>query len=91
MTNRTAITTPLWVRLGIATITAALATLAAVSMSWGGLPPAAGKHLVGGALLVLPLVLAAKLEWSTPASVVFTYFVYFVLSMSVMFIFRRKN
>lgn len=91
MTNRTAITAPLWVRLGIATITAALATLAAVSMTWGGLPPAAGKQLVGGALLILPLVLAAKCEWTALASVVFTYFVYFALSISVMFIFRRKS
>ena len=91
MANRTAITAPLWIILGMAAIVAMLLTLLAVSISWGGMAPVAGKPLTIGALLVLPLIIAAKCEWTIAASAVFAYFTYFVLSFAVMFVLIRKK
>ena len=51
----------------------------------------AGKPLTLGALLVLPLVIAAKCAWTIAASAVFAYFIYFVLSFAVMLVLMRKN
>ena len=91
MTNRTAMTAPLWIMLGMGAIVAMLLTLVAVSISWGGMAPVAGKPLTIGALLVLPLIIAAKCEWTIAASAVFAYFTYFVLSFAVMFVLIRKK
>ena len=91
MTNRTAITAPLWIMLGMAAIVAMLLTLVAVSISWGGMAPVAGKPLTIGALLVLPLIIAAKCEWTIAVSAVFAYFTYFVLSFAVMLVLMRKK
>ena len=91
MTNRTAMTAPLWIMLGMAAIVAMLLTLLAVSISWGGMAQVAGKPLTIGALLVFPLVIAAKCEWTIAASAVFAYFTYFVLSFAVVFVLVRKK
>ena len=53
--------------------------------------PVAGKPLTIGALLVLPLVIAAKCEWTIAASAVFAYFTYFILSFAVMLGLMRKK
>ena len=82
MINRTAMTAPLWIML---------LTVVAVSISWGGMAPVAGKPLTIGALLVLPLIIAAKCEWTIAASAVFAYFTYFVLSFAVMLVLMRKK
>lgn len=71
MTNRTAITTPLWIMLGMAAIVAMLLTFVAASIAWGDMAPVAGRPLNIGALLVLPLVIAAKCAWTIAASAVF--------------------
>ena len=68
MTNRTEITARLWIMLGMAAIVAMLLTLLAVSISWGGMAPVAGKPLTIGALLVFPLIIAAKCEWTIAVS-----------------------
>ena len=82
MINRTAMTAPLWIML---------LTVVAVSISWGGMAPVAGKPLTIGALLVFPLVIAAKCEWTIAVSAVFAYFTYFVLSFAVMLVLMRKK
>ena len=81
----------LWIMLGMAAIVAMLLTFVAASIAWGGMAPVAGKPLPFGALLVLPLVIAAKCAWTIAASAVFTYFTYFVLSFAVMLVLMRKN
>ena len=91
MSNRTAMTTPLWIMLGMAAIVAMLLTFVAVSTSWAGMAPVAGKPLTIGALRVLPLVIAAKCEWTVAASAVFAYFTYFVLSFAGMLVLMRKT
>ena len=91
MANRTEITAPLWIILGMAAIVAMLLTLLAVSISWGGMAPVAGKPLTIGALLVFPLVIAAKCEWTIAASAVIAYFTYFVLSFAVMLVLIRRK
>ena len=91
MANRTEITAPLWIMLGMAAIVAMLMTLVAVSISCGGMASVAGKPLTIGALLVFPLVIAAKCEWTIAASAVFAYFTYFVLSFAVMLVLMRKK
>lgn len=55
MTNRTAITTLLWIMRGMAAIVAMLLTFVAASIARGDMAPVAGKPLTLGALLVLPL------------------------------------
>lgn len=77
--------------LGMAAIVAMLLTFVAASIAWGGMASVAGKPLTIGALLVLPLVIAAKYEWAIAASAVFAYFTYFVLSFAVMRVLMRKN
>ena len=77
--------------LGMAAIVAMLLTLLAVSISWGGMAPVVGKPLTIGALLVLPLIIAAKCEWTIAASAVFAYFTDFVLSFAVMLVLMRKK
>ena len=70
---------------------AMLLTFVAISTSWAGMTPVAGKPLTIGALLVLPLVIAAKCEWTVAASAVFAYFTYFVLSFAGMLVLMRKH
>jgi hypothetical protein len=91
MANRTEISIPLWVMLGVAAIVAMLLTFVAASISWGAMASAAGKLLPIDALLVLPLVIAAKYEWTTPASVGFAFFTYFVVSIALVLVLGRKN
>lgn len=81
----------LWIMLGMAAIVAMLLTFVAASIAWGGMASVAGKPLTIGALLVLPLVIAAKYAWTIAASAVFTYFTYFVLSFAVMLVLMRKK
>ena len=70
---------------------AMLLTFVAASIAWGGMALVAGKPLTLGALLVLPLVIAAKCAWTIAASAVFAYFSYFILSMVVMLVLMRKK
>ncbi|MFI5444559.1 hypothetical protein [Polaromonas sp. UC242_47] len=91
MEDRTAITTPLWMKFCIAAIVAALLTLVALSISWGGMAPVAGKPIAVGALLVLPLVIAAKYDWSATASVMLTFFTYFALSVGAVLALMRER
>ena len=91
MANQTAIATPLWMKLCIAAAVAMLLTLVAVSISWGGMAPAGGKSIAVGALLVLPLVIAAKYEWAAAASVMFTFFSYFALSVAAVLALTREK
>ena len=81
----------LWIMLGMAAIVAMLLTFVAASIALGDMAPVAGKPLTLGALLVLPLVIAAKCAWTIAASAVFAYFTYFVLSFAVMLVLIRKK
>ena len=91
MENRTAITIPLWIKFSIAVLVAALLTLVAMSISWGGMTPVTGKPIALGALLVLPLVIAAKYDWSAIASVLLTLFTYFALSFGAVLALMRER
>ena len=75
----------------IAAIVAALLTLVALSISWGGMAPAAGQPIALGALLVLPLVIAAKYDWSATASVMLAFFTYFALSVGAVLALTRER
>lgn len=91
MENRTAITTPLRMKFCIAAIVAVLMTLVALSISWGGMAPVAGKPMALGALLLFPLVIAAKHDVSAAASVMLTFFVYFAMSVSAVLALMRQR
>jgi len=92
MEKRTAITTPLWIKLCIPAVVAALFTFLAVSIAGGDMAPGMGKSTFHGALLVLPLVVGAKYGWTDTASVVFAFLAYFTASLVVtMALMRDKN
>lgn len=91
MEKRTAITTPLWIKLCISAVVAAFFTLLAVSISWGGVAPESGKGLYYGALLVLPLAVGAKSGWTDTASVLFAFLSYFALSLTLVMALMREK
>lgn len=91
MEKRTAITTPLWIKLCISVVAASLLTLLAVSITWGGMAPAAGKPVFLGALLVLPLIMGTKSGWVDAASVMFAFLTYFVLSVAAVLALMRET
>lgn len=91
MENRTAITTSLWIKLCISAVVATLLTLLAVSITWGGMAPIAGKQLFLGALLVLPLTIGKNFGWADSASVMFTFLTYFALSVAAVLALIREK
>lgn len=91
MKMRTAVTNALWIKLGISAVAAALLTLVAVSMTWGGMAPGHGKATFYGALIVLPLALGANFEWSRTASTLFALLTYFALSMVIVLALAREK
>jgi hypothetical protein len=91
MEKRTAITSPLWIKFCISAVVAALCTLAAVSISWGGMAPGTGKGTFFGTLFVLPLAVGVNFGWADAASVWFAFLAYFALSLvAVLALIREK-
>ncbi|PZO13302.1 MAG: hypothetical protein DCF26_17115 [Burkholderiales bacterium] len=91
MENRTAITTSLWIKLCISAVVATLLTLLAVSITWGGMAPVAGKPLLLGALLVLPLTIGTNFGWANAASMMFAFLTYFALSVAAVWLLMREK
>lgn len=89
--GRKPITIPLWVKIAIAVAMATLLTVIAVLMASGGLEPVGGKPVLTGAILVIPLVLAAKSEWSAGASIALAFVTYFSVSFLAVWFFTREK
>lgn len=90
--GRKPITTPLWVKIAIALAVATLLTVIAVLMTWGGFEPAQGKPVFTGAILAIPLIVAAKYEWATGASIALAFVTYFSVGfLAVLFFTREKH
>ena len=91
MESRTAITTSLWIKLCISAVVATALTLLAVSLTWGGMAPVAGKPLFIGALLVLPLTVGTSFGWANAASVMLAFLTYFGLSVAAVWALMREK
>jgi hypothetical protein len=77
--------------MAISLAAAAVLTLIAVLMTWGSSGPVGAKAVLAGAILVLPLVWAAKAEWPAFASIAFAFITYFaVCFVGVWFLKREK-
>lgn len=82
---------PLWVKMVIALLLATLLTVVAVLMTWGGWEPVGGKPVLTGAILAIPLVLAAKAEWSTGASTALAFVTYASVCFLAVWFFTRPR
>ena len=90
--GRKPITIPLWVKIVIALVLAVLLTVIVVLMTWGGFDPVRGKSVVAGAILAIPLVVAAKNEWPVGASICLAFVTYLsVCLLCVLFFTREKG
>lgn len=89
--SRKPITIPLWVKFAIAVVAASLLTVIAVLMTSGGLEPVGGKPVLAGAILVIPLVLAAQSEWSPGLSIALAFVAYFSVCFLAVWFFTREK
>ncbi|GLS14048.1 hypothetical protein [Hydrogenophaga electricum] len=89
--GRKPITIPPWVRIAIALVVATVLTLVALSLTFGNSGNIGGKAALTGAVLVLPLVLATKSEWSAGVSIAFAFVTYFLVCMAAVWFFTREK
>lgn len=90
--SRKPITAPLWVKISIGAGVATLLTVIAVLVTSGGGGNAVGKPLLAQAVLVFPLVIAAKSEWSAVVSIFAAFVTYFsVCLIAVLVLMRQKT
>jgi len=89
--GRKPITAPLRVKIALAVAVAAVLTLLAVLMTSDSSGPVGGKAVLTGAILVLPLVLAAKSEWSSGVSIGFAFVTYFLVCFVAVWLVTREK
>lgn len=89
--RRTPIATPLWVKIVVALAVAILLTMIAALMTGGGFDPVGGKQAFYGAMLAIPLVVAAKFEWGAGAAIALAFATYFLVSFFVVLFFMREK
>jgi hypothetical protein len=87
--GRKAITIPLRVSIAIALAVASLLTAIAVLMTWGGSGLVGGKAVLTGAILVLPLVFAAKSDWPAGVAIALAFVTYFSVCFAALWFFTR--
>jgi hypothetical protein len=73
-------TTPRWIQVAIAVVLATVLTWIAFSMTNGGGAPDSGKGVLYAAILVIPLIFAAKLGWTYGVSMAVAFVTYFFAS-----------
>jgi hypothetical protein len=89
--DRKPITIPPWVRIAIALGVAAVLTLIAFLLTLDTSGRVGSKAAATGAVLVLPLVLAAKSEWSVGVSFAFAFVTYFSVCFVAVWFFTREK
>lgn len=89
--GRKAITIPFWVKIAIAVVMATPLTAVAVLLTWGSLDPVGGKAVLTGAILAIPLIFAAKSEWSFGASIALAFLAYFSMCFLTLWFFTREK